>query len=46
MASEDWSLSPLASRQEALRAAAYALAVLAGAAIAATRPQPVRPCWP
>ena len=42
LASEDWSLSPLASRQEALRAAAYALAVLAGAAIAATRAQPVR----
>ena len=42
MASEGWSLSPLASRQEALRAAAYALAVLTGAMIAATRPRPAR----
>ncbi len=42
LASEDWSLSPLASRQDALRTAAYALAVLAGAVIAASRPQPVR----
>jgi trimeric autotransporter adhesin len=42
LASEDWSLSPLASRQDALRAASYALAVLAGAAIAASSPQPVR----
>jgi hypothetical protein len=34
LASEDWSMSPLASRQDALRATSYALAVLTGAALA------------
>ncbi len=42
LASEDWSLSPLASRQDALRATSYALAVLLGAAIAAQGERPVR----
>jgi len=42
LASEEWSLSPLASRQDALRVTSYALAVLLGAAIAAQGDRPVR----
>jgi hypothetical protein len=42
LTSEEWSLSPLASRQEALRTASYALAVLTGAALASFGGHPVR----
>ena len=42
LTSEQWSLSPLASRQEALRATSYALAVLTGAALASFGGRPVR----
>src|SRR4029079_14722277 len=42
LASEDWSMSPLASRQDALRATSYALAVLTGAALASFGERPLR----